>query len=141
MAECSEKQMTSVYVDSATRSPRVDLYGSRAANRVFDQLERDTVADRKCIERHALAHIAAMKKDVATIAEPYEAVTLADDQRGDSADARNAVALSRPAGDVASRRCLANGVPRVLAHVPTSAVPSGDEATARRCGWPSDGPR
>lgn len=133
MAESSEKQVTKVYVDSAMRLQRSDLYGSRAADLVLQQLEGDAVAEHKFIERGALPHIAAMKKDVATVREPDETVALPDEQRDDSPDARCAATVRRPAGwNVASRRRLSDSAWGVLAHFLTSAVPTVGDATGRR---------
>ena len=119
--------------DSATRLLWFDVYGSRAAHPVVEQLERDVVADCKSVERDAVTQIAAMEKNLATIREPDETVALADEQHDDSTNARCAASVRRPAGShVTSGRRLLNGASRVVTHGLTSAVPTGDDSTPRR---------
>ena len=50
MAEGSEKREMSVYVDSATRPPPLDVHGAGTTHAVLEQLEPDGVANFEFIE-------------------------------------------------------------------------------------------
>jgi len=145
MAEGSEKQETSVYVDSTTGSPPFDSQRPGTAHLVLEQFEGHGVSDRKIIERGALAHVAAMEKDFAIVRQADEPVALADEQADNPPRARRPTVLVRSGGPgLASRRHLSDGASRVLAHVATSAVPNVDAENRRRRTrryWFSDGPR
>jgi hypothetical protein len=147
MAEDSEKQEPSVYVDSTTRSPSVDSLCARTADVIFEQFEGHRVTHLEIIERRALEHVAAMEKDFSIVRQPDEPVALADEQRDNSAGAGRAAAFCWSTGRGLASRCrLSDGTSILSGHVTTSAAPSADDESGRRrrtrrCVRLSDGPR
>ncbi len=69
---------------STRRSSPFDTERARAADVVFEELERHPIADSKCIEGRALLQIAAVEEHLAPVCQPDEAVALPDEQRFDS---------------------------------------------------------
>jgi hypothetical protein len=105
---------------------------ARPADGIVEELELNRIANGKIIERSTVAHVAAMKKHLAMVREPDEAVALSHQQRDDSARARHAATLGPPWSDAAGSRRRSSNDASLLAHVTTSAVPTVGDAMDRR---------
>src|SRR5438477_6543093 len=81
-----------VYAGLAERPPS-DAERTRAADGVLEQLEGDGIAHDQLVERRAVAHVAAVKVDLAIVQHADEAVPLPDEELHDPADRRDAAPL------------------------------------------------
>ena len=78
-AEGSEKQETSVYAGSPIPLARSHPQRTCAADRVLEHFERDGIADDEFVEGRAVAHIRAVKKNLATPGHTDVPVSLSDE--------------------------------------------------------------
>src|SRR5258708_32848137 len=69
---------------------------TRAADRVFEQLERDGVAHLEIVEDAAFLHVATMKVNLAAVTQADVSVPLAHHDLGNSAGGRCATRRVRP---------------------------------------------
>jgi len=60
------------------------MQGARAADRVFEQLERHHIADAKAVKPRALLEIGPVKVDFAVLGQADVAVALPDEESGDA---------------------------------------------------------
>jgi hypothetical protein len=112
--------------------PAADPQRAGAADRVFEQLEADAIADHQVVDRAAFADIGAMEEDFAIVGQTDEPVSLADQQLDDSPVRHDASMLDRAgAGVPRGRRRLTGGAIEVRAHV---SYQRGSER--RRVAWP-----
>ena len=130
MAADSEKRRTK-YTRFSVLVPALHCQRSRTAHRVVEELESHGIPNRKFVERRALVHVASMEEHITMVRQPDEAVAVSDEQRDDSPRPRRAATFGRSSAE-ASRRRLASGASSMLAHVATSVVPTGDDATVHR---------
>jgi len=72
-----------------------DADRTRSADRVLDELERDSLSDPEIIEQSALKQITAMEEDLAIVTEADEPVALAHEDLDNSTDRRFAPKIGR----------------------------------------------
>jgi hypothetical protein len=71
------------------------LQRASTADAILEQFEHDRIADAQVTERRALAEVASMEVDFASVGEPDESVALTDEQFDDLSDRAYAARLDR----------------------------------------------